>query len=425
MALSETQKAGYSKADRPANATVFVPKTPSATTTPSTTPSTTTGGMGTGGASTLGVTDFNANTYLYDTGLQNIFQDYQKSIATLGQQEQQSLQDAYYIREMSKKYLGQYASNLGIGDVSGNLLDIYGQYQQAVAGIRGQTNMAELGLQQQYDAQRRELEMGRTLSEAEGAQPGVAAWVGVNSPQTTDIRTGQPMDNPNYNPDFNIDYYNRPSDWVEGISEVFVDGGGNYAYIGQDVEEEGFGGGVFHEDISRDWQTSNEGQVLVAGMTHIFKGETFILKEGRWFRLRNFSGTGSPQAITLMMQNQQEKWSADNLIVTSSSNNAQIKKANIGFYQDDQNTNMYIVNLENGADKSNKPLSYQIDVSKSSSLFEVSSATQGRQSEILARFREIHADGQNIKNLSIVEYKGKLYFHKDGKIWEMSRRTSF
>ena len=424
MAISATQEAGYGGRVTQDGRLVDPRRQGAVTpTTPSTTPPTTTGEMGPGGANTLSVTDFNANTYLYDTGLQNIFQDYQKSIATLGQQEQQSLQDAYYIREMSKKYLGQYASNLGIGDVSGNLLDIYGQYQQTVAGIRGQTNMAELGLQQQYDAQRRELEMGRTLSEAEGAQPGVASWVGVNSPQTTDIRTGQPMDNPNYNPDFKIDYYNRPSDWVEGISEVFVDAGGNYAYINQDVEEEGFGGGaIFHEDISRDWQTSNEGQVLVAGMTHIYQGETFILKEGRWFRLRNFDSREGPQAIQESMDTLETRFGSAERVAGS----VNIGDKNIGLYESDNN--LFIVNLENG-DGKDKPLAYYVDTNETPrdgrtahTTFNVADATDGKTQQIVDKFLSTHATDGKIKDKSVVYYGGKLYFHVGGKIYEMKRR---
>lgn len=94
--------------------------------------------------------NFEITKFLYDSGLQNIFNDYQANVATLNQNQQQDLQDAYYIREMSKKYLGEYASNVGMGDVSGNLLDIYGQYQQNVGAINQNYNQLELGLQSQY-----------------------------------------------------------------------------------------------------------------------------------------------------------------------------------------------------------------------------------------------------------------------------------
>lgn len=94
--------------------------------------------------------------YLYESGLQNIFEDYQKSMSALSQQEQQSLQDAYFIREMSKKYLGEYASNVGLGDVSDSLLDIYGKYQQNLGDIRKSYDALRLNLTQEYNKAREE-----------------------------------------------------------------------------------------------------------------------------------------------------------------------------------------------------------------------------------------------------------------------------
>ena len=94
--------------------------------------------------------------YLYESGLQNIFEDYQKSMSAISRQEQQSLQDAYFIREMSKKYLGEYASNVGLGDVSDSLLDIYGQYQQNLGAIRQSYDALRLNLTQEYNKAREE-----------------------------------------------------------------------------------------------------------------------------------------------------------------------------------------------------------------------------------------------------------------------------
>jgi hypothetical protein len=102
------------------------------------------------------MTAMESNKFLYDTRLQNVFNDYQQSIATLEKNEQKSLQDAYYIREMSKRYLGEYASNLGVGDVSGNLLDIYSSYQQNVGAIQENTTQMQISLQQTYDQQSRQ-----------------------------------------------------------------------------------------------------------------------------------------------------------------------------------------------------------------------------------------------------------------------------
>ena len=92
--------------------------------------------------------------HLYETRLQNIFDDYQKSLDILESQERSALQDAYYIREMSKKYLGEYASNVGIGDVSGSLLDIYSNYQRNLADIKSQTSAEKLNLMREYQQTR-------------------------------------------------------------------------------------------------------------------------------------------------------------------------------------------------------------------------------------------------------------------------------
>jgi len=88
---------------------------------------------------------------LYETGLQNIFDDYQKNIAILSQAKQKEVQDAYFIREMSKKYLGEYASNNGIGDVSGNLIDIYGSYQKNLNDINSNYEGLQMNLEQTYN----------------------------------------------------------------------------------------------------------------------------------------------------------------------------------------------------------------------------------------------------------------------------------
>lgn len=79
--------------------------------------------------------------YLLETGLKNIFDEYNKQIASLDQRQQKDIQDAYYVRELSKKYIGEYASNVGIGDVSGQILDLYGKYQDSVTDISERYNL--------------------------------------------------------------------------------------------------------------------------------------------------------------------------------------------------------------------------------------------------------------------------------------------
>lgn len=100
--------------------------------------------------------DLESTKYLYETGLQNIFNDYQKNIANLEQSKQQELQDAYYVRELSKKYLGEYASNAGVGDVSGNLVDIYSDYMNNEEDINANYDELKLNLDTEYQTAKEE-----------------------------------------------------------------------------------------------------------------------------------------------------------------------------------------------------------------------------------------------------------------------------
>lgn len=102
----------------------------------------------------------NIQKYLYETGLQNIFNDYNKQIANLDASKQKEIEDAYYVRELSKKYLGEYASNVGIGDVSGQLLDIYGKYQSNMNEINANFNELQTGLESSYSEKKNEYEFG-------------------------------------------------------------------------------------------------------------------------------------------------------------------------------------------------------------------------------------------------------------------------
>ena len=102
----------------------------------------------------------NGRKYLYETGLQNIFNDYNKQIANLDASKQKEIEDAYYVRELSKKYLGEYASNIGVGDVSGQLLDIYGKYQSNMNEINANFNGLQTGLESSYNEKKNEYKLG-------------------------------------------------------------------------------------------------------------------------------------------------------------------------------------------------------------------------------------------------------------------------
>jgi len=101
---------------------------------------------------------FDTQKYLLETGLQNIFNLYNKKIASLDAKKQKDIEDAYYIRELSKKYLGEYASNLGIGDVSGDLLNIYGNYQQNINAINQNFEELSFGYETAFQEQKMDYE---------------------------------------------------------------------------------------------------------------------------------------------------------------------------------------------------------------------------------------------------------------------------
>jgi hypothetical protein len=98
--------------------------------------------------------EFELSRYMYETRLGNVFSDYEKNQEYLKQEKRESLQDAYYIKEMNKKYLGQYASNTGIGDVSGNLMDIYSKHHETVQGISKNYSERSFELQKEYQQTR-------------------------------------------------------------------------------------------------------------------------------------------------------------------------------------------------------------------------------------------------------------------------------
>jgi hypothetical protein len=121
--------------------------------------------------------------FLYDTGLQNVFNTYQQGMAKADEKQQKDLQDAYYIRELSKKYLGEYASNLGIGDVSGNLMDVYGKYQENIGAIQQNYDALSLNLQQTFDAQQQEVfnqSMQRQMQIETGERTEAVSQIGFN-----------------------------------------------------------------------------------------------------------------------------------------------------------------------------------------------------------------------------------------------------
>ena len=95
--------------------------------------------------------DLEIQLYLYKLGLSNVYDSYKQSIASLNQEQKSNLQDQYYLMQMSKKYLGENASNNGTDVASGDLLSIYSAYQDAVKEINTDVNDQKLSLLQNYN----------------------------------------------------------------------------------------------------------------------------------------------------------------------------------------------------------------------------------------------------------------------------------
>lgn len=118
--------------------------------------------------------------YLYETGIQNAFNEYQKNIANLSDEKQKEIENAYVLREASKKYLGEYASNIGLGDVSGQLLNIYGEYQKNINDINQYYNQLQMGFDSAFSSKKDEYTMSFASAQYESALEGKIAEIQHN-----------------------------------------------------------------------------------------------------------------------------------------------------------------------------------------------------------------------------------------------------
>lgn len=165
--------------------------------------------------------------YLYQTGLENVFSQYQKNIANLDKARQQDIADAYFIREMSKKYLGEYASNVGIGDVSGNLIDIYANYAENISGINQNYESLKVGYEDSMTSESQKIaqnllgtEVGLKLEEYN------ETLLQASTDIAKAIQTGDYGDYDNYTDYINsLDLPQKQKDdlleWAEGENELF------------------------------------------------------------------------------------------------------------------------------------------------------------------------------------------------------------
>lgn len=93
---------------------------------------------------------FNQKNALYETGLKNVYEDYLIGKEAVKKAESQNLQDAYYIKEMSKKYLGEYGSNIGLSDLTPELANVYANYASNVSEVKQTALGQDLSLDKAY-----------------------------------------------------------------------------------------------------------------------------------------------------------------------------------------------------------------------------------------------------------------------------------
>lgn len=378
----------------------------------------------------------NPTTFLYDVGLQNIYQDYQKSIAALNQSEQQSLQDAYYIREMSKKYLGEYASNVGIGDVSGNLLDIYGKYQQTVAGIGADVGAKELTLQQEYDKARRELETGKMVSELEATSKlpgGPIGFADITSQTVIDVN-GNVVNNPYYVENFDPKYYNLPEGFDTKFQSIYRDDAGTEYYnvsVDADTESEDqnsrFYNGATSADLFEEFARINgEDARPTQGDIIPLNGVNYVLRDGKFYRLETLGSNQGYQAFIRNAENQEKNWFGSNFITGSKDTTT------LGVIKSNSDEDLIYVNVGDGLKYTNAKETGE----KGSIAFKFDTNVDSEK-EVIAEFIRVHGvkiqkvdAGRSVAIMggnvpSVVEHKGKLYYMNiNGEVWQLRPRNS-
>lgn len=183
-----------------------------------------------------------AQKLLNETGLQNVFDTYDKQTKELARQKQLSQEDAVFVREMSKKYLGEYASNLGIGDVSGNLLDIHSNYQSNLRAIDEDFLTRGYQLDQNYQVARMEhlekvfqAQLGIELAEIDLYSQNIIRQIATGEiPEGMDELDFLKSEKDNMNPAYyNVFYQELYNQMVQEAQESFAN---NYYGFERDAE---------------------------------------------------------------------------------------------------------------------------------------------------------------------------------------------
>jgi len=419
--------------------------------------------------------------HLYETRLQNIFDDYQKSLNVLESQERSALQDAYYIRELSKKYLGEYASNVGIGDVSGSLLDIYSNYQRNIADIKSQTSAEKLNLMREYQqtrlgmlenilytqfqidvAKMEESERDVMYNIATGNTNGMSALEyldeayrqgkitkqtyqalsqsikiaentklkDITSPKITD-EYGKVIDNPNFvgtDYDFNL---NLPGEDIDPNTTIgFEDAMGNRYFSVKDVADNDKKYHKTSQELFEQWFNENEGMQPANGDIIVTTASERTSDDG----------FGPTRTVKYIYHNnswyrlaQEQPFIEEEMIAWRMPENSSNAKKKLIQEVGDGNivlSNEYYTgggfwykNVDKPDSITFKDRGVKYTVNEKSSFAINDTYLTREQKEILDLFHKVHGkeDG-TIYNNSFVVYNNKVYYYKDKRIYSTNRK---
>lgn len=384
-----------------------------------------------------GVFDF--KKYLYDAGLSNIYEDYQTNIGSLDKAKQQQIQDAYTIREMSKKYLGEYASDTGVGDISGSLLDIYGQYQKSIQDIGMEFGDKKFSLEQEYRTNRfnmlaqqlenqYNLEVAKLDQLAQDVITNIAMGdIGEMTPLeyvesqkdnldqntysalyrqvyadtvTKDLMTPKSYKDPTsdiFDPEYDPSYTftGVEKGLIGKESDVFQIGGKEFAQVLVDVNDDITAKNPVDSFELTQYYQDNFGVSPNPGEIMQYAGDYYEFKStpqgSTWYRLVTSSGSKTSFDATLLTKDSEGNV-APNKEVQSNWDASSINYNKIGGRDTfEYNGNIYI---EDKTDTSFKP-----------------STTDPKQQEIINKFREVHGDKQDV----VIYWNGKFYnYNKRG-----------
>lgn len=393
---------------------------------------------------------FEVKKYLYQAGLANIYEDYQQNIANLKKEELRQVQDAYIVREMSKKYLGEYASDVGIGDVSGKLLDIYGDYQKARQDIGLSFGEQRFNLEKEYRANKfsifaeqlanqydlevaklnfaeEEIMTNLAVGETGGMTP--LEYVEANRnklsestymtlySQIKNEETTKELMTPKSYRDPSSDIYDITYDarytfgkdvlpMLDETSEVYQIGGKEYAQVSKNVNDDKWANNpVDSFTLSQYYEDTFESSPN-AGDIMQYMGNYYVLKSSpkgvEWFRLISSNTSKTTFDSAFLKKDEQ-----GNIIP-----NVEVQKE---WSKDNERGINYKPSKKSGEDK------FEYGNNVYMQLYQMGhfkpSTTKDDELEIIQKFREVHQDKKDV----VIYWKGKFWVYNDKGYTAMAR----